>query len=104
MKPGFYFRKISEILPEFITRSLKEAIPLIGKKLKIFKDPDGIIVGVETRSSSPVSIPRDENLQSSIANLYPCGEGSAHAGGIMSSALDGIHVAMKVVEKYRSES
>lgn len=103
VKPGFYFRKISEILPEFITRSLKEAIPLIGKKLKIFKDPDGIIVGVETRSSSPVSIPRDENLQSSIANLYPCGEGSAHAGGIMSSALDGIHVAMKVVEKYRSE-
>lgn len=102
-KPGVYFRKLSEILPPFVNDSLKEAIPLLGRKLKIFKDMDALITGVETRSSSPVHIPRDEHYHSSIKNLYPSGEGASYAGGIMSSALDGIKIALKIVEKYQGD-
>lgn len=99
-KPGVYFAKMSDILLPFIYESLKEAIPLLGRKLKIYKDIDALITGIETRSSSPVQIPRDENLHSSVINLYPAGEGASYAGGIMSSALDGIKVSLKILEKY----
>ena len=61
------------------------------------------MTGVETRSSSPISIPRDENFSSSIKNLYPVGEGASYAGGIMSSALDGINVSLRIIEKYKVE-
>lgn len=103
-KPGVYFKKMDDILPSFICESLREGIPLIGKKLKIFKDGDAILTGVETRSSSPISIPRDnDTLSSSIENLYPGGEGASYAGGIMSSALDGIKIALAIVNKYHEE-
>ena len=100
-KPGVYFAKMSELLLPFVNDALKEAIPLLGRKLKIFKDPDALITGIETRSSSPIQIPRNEHLHSSIINLYPAGEGASYAGGIMSSALDGIKVALKILEKYQ---
>lgn len=99
-KPGVYFRKMTDILPVMVTDSLKKAIPILAKKLKIFKDPDAIITGIETRSSSPISIPRDEHFSSSVKNLYPAGEGASYAGGIMSSAIDGINVAMSIIEIY----
>lgn len=102
-KPGVYFKDLNEILPKFVTEAFKEALPILEKKLKIFKDKDALMTGVETRSSSPISIPRDENFSSSIKNLYPVGEGASYAGGIMSSALDGINVSLKIIEKYKVE-
>ena len=93
-KPGTAFCKISDILPDFICDAMKEAIPLMGKKLKGFADYEAIITVPETRSSSPVRILRDkETMQSEIKGLYPCGEGAGYAGGIMSAALDGIKCA-----------
>ena len=102
-RPGVYFRKMSDILPGYVNDSLKLAIPEIAKKLKIFKDPDALITGIETRSSSPISIPRDADYSSSVKNLYPAGEGASYAGGIMSSALDGTKIALKIIEKYQGK-
>ena len=74
--------------------ALKSAIVDMDRKLKGFACPDAILTAVESRTSSPVRIERDETLQSvSIAALYPCGEGAGYAGGITSSAADGIRVA-----------
>ena len=93
-KPGTSFCKISDILPGFIYEAMREAIPLMDKKLKGFAHKDAVITVPETRSSSPVRILRDkETMQSSIKGLYPCGEGAGYAGGIMSAALDGIKCA-----------
>ena len=102
-KPGVYFRKMSEVLPYFVASSLKESLPLLSKKMKLFKDKEAIITGVETRSSSPISIPRDEDFNSSIKGLYPGGEGASYAGGIMSSCLDGLKISEKIIEKYSAE-
>ena len=66
------------------------------KKLKGFANPDSILTGLETRSSSPVKILRNEDLCSNINGLYPCGEGAGYAGGIMSAAVDGIKCAIKI--------
>ena len=67
--------------------------PMLGKKLPGFDDPDAVLTAVESRSSSPVRLPRDETGQSVIRGLYPCGEGAGYAGGIMSAAADGIRTA-----------
>lgn len=72
---------------------------MFDKKLKGFADPDSILTGVETRSSSPVKIVRDENFVSNIKGIYPCGEGAGYAGGIMTAAIDGIKCAIKIIEK-----
>lgn len=92
---------IDECLPDFVCKSLREAIPMLGRKLKGFDDPDAILYGIESRSSSPVRIKRDaESLEalasdnSIIKGLYPAGEGAGYAGGIMSAAADGIKAAM----------
>ncbi|MNI91419.1 hypothetical protein D3C73_1490750 [compost metagenome] len=69
----------------------------MDKKLKGFASDDAVITGVETRSSSPLRIVRDENLMSNIKGLYPCGEGAGYAGGIMSSAVDGIKCAYAIL-------
>jgi uncharacterized FAD-dependent dehydrogenase len=70
-------------------------LQVLGNKMKGFRTRDGILVGVESRTSSPVRIPRDkENLQHpQVQNLYPCGEGAGYAGGIISAALDGVRCA-----------
>ena len=64
-----------------------------GKQIKGFNRPDTILLGVESRTSSPVRIPRNEKMQSEIKGLYPCGEGAGYAGGITSAAMDGMRVA-----------
>ena len=69
---------------------------MLGKKLHGFDDPDAVLTAIESRSSSPVRIPRDETGQSSISGLYPCGEGAGYAGGIMSAAADGMKVAERI--------
>lgn len=92
---GTEFVDLRSVLPDFITTTLKSALLQMDKRLHGFACPDAVLTGVETRTSSPVRIERDnENLQSvSVANLYPCGEGAGYAGGITSSAVDGIKVA-----------
>lgn len=71
---------------------------MFDKKLKGFADPDSILTGVETRSSSPVKIVRDENFVSNIKGIYPCGEGAGYAGGIMSASVDGIKCAIFILK------
>jgi len=92
---------MDKCLPDFVCSSLREAVPMLGKKLKGFDNPDALLYGIESRSSSPVRIKRDaESLQalasdeSIIKGLYPAGEGAGYAGGIMSAAADGIKAAM----------
>lgn len=102
---------LDEVLPDFITKALREALPLMGKKIRGFDNPGALLTAPETRSSSPVRICRDESLQayracsatkstSFASGIYPCGEGPGFAGGIMSAAIDGIKVAEEVARSY----
>ena len=87
---------LKDMLPDFIASSLKNALPLFGKKMKGYYSNEAILVGVESRTSSPVKIPRDkETLQHpQVSGLFPCGEGAGYAGGIISAAIDGINCAI----------
>ena len=98
-KPGYTLCNLNDILPDFVSKTLKEAILYFDTKLKGFAKPDAILTGVETRSSSPVTITRNDELMSNIEGIYPCGEGAGFAGGITSAAVDGIKVARKIIEK-----
>ena len=80
-------------LPDYVTDTLRGALPVFDRKLHGFAAPDSLLTGVETRSSSPVRILRGEDYQSAVRGLYPCGEGAGYAGGITSAAVDGIRVA-----------
>ncbi|MBR3844504.1 MAG: FAD-dependent monooxygenase [Clostridia bacterium] len=96
-QPGVTFCKLEEYLPSFVTHSLRNALPMLGQKLKGFDRADAVLTGPETRSSSPVRMSRNETYQSNIAGVYPCGEGAGYAGGITSAAADGIRVAMAIL-------
>ena len=96
--PGVTLSNLNDILPEFVATTLKEGLAYFDTKLKGFANPDSILTGLETRSSSPVKIPRNENFVSNIAGIYPCGEGAGYAGGIMSAAVDGIKCAIAILE------
>ena len=98
-KPGYTLCNLNEILPDFVSSTLKEGIISFDHKIKGFASPDAILTGVETRSSSPVTIIRNEELMCNIEGIYPCGEGAGYAGGITSAAVDGIKVAIKIIEK-----
>lgn len=95
--PGVTFSDLNTILPEFVTTTLKEAIQYFNKRIKGFAKSDAILTGLETRSSSPVKILRDDKLLSNINGLYPCGEGAGYAGGITSAAIDGIKCASMAI-------
>ena len=97
-KPNITFADLSKCLPDFAVSSLKEALPLLNKKVKGFADDDNLLIGVETRSSAPVQIIRDENYTNGNVGLYSAGEGAGFAGGITSSGADGVKIAEKVVE------
>ena len=90
---GYSFANLNEIFPEYINTALKEGIALMDRKIRGFGSRDAILSAVESRSSSPVKIPRDERYFSNIEGLMPCGEGAGYAGGIMSAAVDGIRCA-----------
>lgn len=96
--PGINFSNFETILPEFVTKTMKEALVDMGRKIKGFDSNDSLLTGVETRSSSPVRILRDEKYVANIQGIYPCGEGSGYAGGIMSAAIDGIKCANAILE------
>jgi uncharacterized FAD-dependent dehydrogenase len=95
---------LNEILPDFIAETLKEGIVQLDRKLHGFADGDAILTGVETRSSAPLRILRDETFQSNIKGLFPIGEGAGYAGGITSAAIDGLRTAMAIISKYDPES
>jgi len=96
-KPGLTPARLEECLPAFVVESLREALPHFNRKMPGFSSAEAMLIGVETRTSAPLRILRGEDFQSlSVRGLYPIGEGSGYAGGIISSALDG----MKAAEAY----
>lgn len=93
---------INECLPSYVTESMKQSIGIFDRKLKGFGMADALLTGVETRTSSPVRIPRNEDLEClGILGLYPAGEGAGYAGGIVSAAVDGIKIAEQIIKTYR---
>lgn len=100
---GVTWTNLEHSLPEHIIVSIRQALPLLGKKLKGFDRADAVLTGVETRSSSPLRIVRDRETCESLSHkgLYPCGEGAGYAGGIMSAATDGIRCAQAVMTSLR---
>ena len=98
--PDYTLTDITQIYPTEIAESMKQGILSMGKKLKGFDDSDAVLTAVETRSSSPIRILRNNDTLQSIAinGLYPCGEGAGYAGGIISAAVDGIKCAEKIIE------
>lgn len=102
IKGAYCFAPVHKILPENINRSFIEGMEQFGRVLQDFADSGVYVSGVESRTSSPVRIHRDETGQSAIEGLYPCGEGAGYAGGITSAAMDGIAAAEKIANVYSS--
>jgi uncharacterized FAD-dependent dehydrogenase len=98
--PGIRSTDLKKVLPPFIHQRLQSAFKEFGKKMKGYYTNDAVIVATESRTSSPVRIPRNsDSLQHpQICDLYPCGEGAGYAGGIVSAAMDGEKVAEKIIQ------
>ena len=92
------------LLPETLTADFIEGMHTFERKIPGFAGPEALVAGLESRTSSPVRITRDESFQSNIRGLYPCGEGAGYAGGIMSAAIDGIRTAEAVARRYRPDA
>ena len=101
-KGNYQVSNLNEILPEYIADSIKEAIPNFAKKIKHFDMDDALLAGIETRTSSPIRIIRDENYEANIKGIYPCGEGAGYAGGITTSAIDGIKIAEQIIKNFNN--
>lgn len=99
-KGGYAYADVSRILPDECNRAFVEGMEQFGHIIPGFNREDVLLSGVESRTSSPVKIPRGENWQSSIRGLYPCGEGAGYAGGITSAAIDGLGMAEKIAAEY----
>lgn len=100
IKGEYNFSNLNNILPTFISESIKEAIDEFDNKIKGYARGDAILLGVESRTSSPVKIPRDENGCCNIEGIFPCGEGAGYSGGITTSCMDGIKVAELIANIY----
>ena len=97
--PGITLTDLSKALPDFAVDAIREAIPAFNKKIQGFSSDDGLLTGVETRTSSPISIKRNKDFQSiNTKGLFPAGEGAGYAGGILSAGIDGIKVAEAVAK------
>ena len=101
--PGLQAAPLQEVLPPFVLQTLQNGFKAFGKKMKGYYTNDAIVVATESRTSSPVRIPRDPTSleHPQINNLYPCGEGAGYAGGIMSAAMDGQRLAETIALKYK---
>ena len=99
-QPGIVPTRLDQVLPSFVAKRLRKAFDLFGKSMKGYLTNDAVIVGVESRTSSPVSIPRDQESMrhTQLKNLYPVGEGAGYAGGIVSAAIDGMKAVEKIAE------
>lgn len=102
--PGVTSARLDELLPQGIVERLRQGLRLFGRQLRGFDSPEGQLIGVETRTSSPLRIPRDPDRleHPEVAGLFPCGEGAGYAGGIVSAALDGIRCADAIVAKLKT--
>ncbi len=100
IKGQYVYTDITGVLPHNLNKDIVEGMEQFGRSIKGFNAPDALLLAVESRTSSPVRILRQENLQSQVTGLYPCGEGAGYAGGITSAAMDGIKVAEAIVQKY----
>jgi uncharacterized FAD-dependent dehydrogenase len=100
IKGGYHLTNLSDSLPLQIIESLKEGIIAFDEKIKGFANEEAVLSGVESRTSSPVRILRNEYFESNIGGIYPCGEGAGYAGGITSAAIDGIKVFEAIAAKY----
>jgi hypothetical protein len=96
--PGIHSASLKEVLPTFIHQSLQTAFKEFGKKMKGYFTNEAVVVATESRTSSPVRIPRDTHTlqHPQIKHLYPCGEGAGYAGGIVSAAMDGERIADQI--------
>ncbi|HMY60040.1 MAG TPA: FAD-dependent oxidoreductase, partial [Pseudomonadota bacterium] len=102
-RPGIVSANLADVLPPFVVDSLRQAVQRFGRTLPGFVSPQAQLVGVETRTSSPLRIVRDDKLMSpSLAGLFPVGEGAGYAGGIVSAAIDGLRSADAVISYLRS--
>ncbi len=99
--PGVTLSNLKAHMPAFMGEAIDEAMKAFGKKIKHFDDPDALFTGFETRSSSPVRIPRNEGYESNVKGLYPAGEGAGYAGGISSAAVDGLQIAESIIQLYQ---
>ncbi|RRD39592.1 FAD-binding protein [Leptotrichia sp. OH3620_COT-345] len=99
---GYRFANLNECFPDYINKALKEGIKAMDRKIKGFGNEDTVLTAVESRSSSPVKILRNERFFSNIEGIMPCGEGAGYAGGIMSAAVDGIKCAEFAIKYYKS--
>jgi uncharacterized FAD-dependent dehydrogenase len=97
-RPGVTWTDLSRALPDYVSESLRLALPRFGRKIRGFDSPEAVLTGIESRSSSPVRILRNESLCATrVRGLYPCGEGAGYAGGIVSAAVDGIRIAEAII-------
>ena len=101
MKGAYVLTNVRSILPQEVGDSIEEGVKSFGKRISGFDREDALLSGVESRTSSPVRIVRDQELLANIEGIYPCGEGAGYAGGITSAAMDGIKVAETISKKYR---
>jgi uncharacterized FAD-dependent dehydrogenase len=93
-KPGVKLVDLADVLPDYAVAAMREALPVFGRKIRGYDMPDAVMTGVETRTSSPLRMPRGDDFQSAnTRGLYPAGEGASYAGGILSAGVDGIKVA-----------
>jgi len=98
-KPAVTPTDLSSCLPDYAIEAIREALPAFGKQIKGFDMMDAVLTGVETRTSSPIRIKRDETFQSlNTKGLFPAGEGAGYAGGILSAGIDGIKIAEAVAQ------
>ncbi|CAN5819088.1 NAD(P)/FAD-dependent oxidoreductase [soil metagenome] len=96
-KPGVRPTDLAALMPDYVVEAMREALPVFGRKIPRYDDPDALLTGVETRTSAPIRITRGADFQSlNLAGLFPAGEGAGYAGGILSAAIDGIKVAEAV--------
>ena len=102
-RPGVVYTDLHLCLPPFVSRALEEALPLLEERLRGYAQPDALLTAVESRSSSPVRILRDESGQSNLRGLWPCGEGAGYAGGILSAAADGIRAAEQILNALKED-
>ena len=93
-------KPVTDSLPDFASEAIREAVPYFARRIAGYDDPGAVITAVETRSSSPVRIVRNEHGESNIAGVFPAGEGAGYAGGITSAACDGIRAAWHIIEKF----
>ena len=100
-RPGVTYTDLRRCLPPFVADAVAQALPLLGQRLAGYDQPDALLTAVESRSSSPVRIPRDGDGQSALRGLWPCGEGAGYAGGILSAAADGMRIAEQILQQIR---